>query len=46
MADRDKRVVCATCHEYLGIARAEEGYSAQWWADKMLLEHIDEHHAG
>lgn len=45
MAERGERVVCATCREHLGIARASEGYSARWWAEKMLLEHIDESHA-
>jgi hypothetical protein len=41
---RGIRVVCATCHEYLGIARDGDGYSARWWADTMLTEHIDEYH--
>lgn len=36
--------ICPTCHENLGHHPDRDGYTAEWWADKAIGEHLAEHH--
>lgn len=33
-----------SCREVLGKARDEDGYTREWWADKMIGEHLADFH--
>lgn len=33
-----------SCREHLGKFVAEDGFTAEWWADKAVMEHLGEYH--
>lgn len=33
-----------SCREVLGYFEDEGGHAGQWWADKAITEHTEEHH--
>lgn len=37
-------VTCDLCNTNLATVYAEDGYSAEWWANKTLNEHEAEYH--
>lgn len=37
-------IVCPTCGDTLGLARAAQGYPVDWWVEKTIQEHQAELH--